>query len=86
MDEYYATQGSDSVLADIRIPSYIIHSKDDPVLTSHVLVSNRVAENQNITVCLTEKGGHVGFLTFRPDGDRGRYWAENRAIDFLNQV
>jgi uncharacterized protein len=86
VDEYYATQSSNRVLAEIRIPSYIIHSKDDPVLTSHFLSSDIVVNNPELTVCLTEKGGHVGFMTYRPEGSRGRYWAENSVIDFLNQI
>ncbi len=86
VDEYYSTQGSESVLGAISIPTYIVHSEDDPVLTSRALHSDVVANNPGLTVCLTRKGGHVGFLSARPEGDRGRYWAENRVIDFLNLV
>jgi len=86
VDEYYSTQGSEAVLEDISIPTCIVHSLDDPVLTSRALHTGGAVNNPEITVCLTRKGGHVGFLSARPEGERGSYWAENRVIDFLDRV
>lgn len=82
-DEYYETQSSQHVLSSIQVPTYIVHSKDDPLLTCTALESDSVQKNPFITLCFTEKGGHVGFLASRPDGDRGRHWAENRILDYL---
>ena len=83
-DEYYQTQGAQDHLASIRIPAYIIHSLDDPVLTSSGLESEAVRGNPWITLCLTRHGGHVGFVASRPG--ENRFWAEARIIEFLSRL
>lgn len=80
-DEYYRTQSAWNLLSSIRIPTYIVHSRDDPILTCRALESEAVKGNEQITLCLTGKGGHVGF--FAAPGRPDRYWAEARILDFL---
>ena len=82
-DEYYETQSSRHLLDSIRLPLYIVHSLDDPLLTSTALESPEARNNPCITLCLTKRGGHVGFLSCGSDPGRDRHWAENRVLDYL---
>lgn len=83
-DDYYRTQSARQWLGGIRVPTYILHSLDDPILTSGALQSPAVQENSSITLCLTRRGGHVGFFSSGPPEDR--YWAEARIIEFFRMV
>ena len=82
-EEYYETQSSRLLLGEIRLPLFIVHSLDDPLLTSTALESGAARNNSSITLCLTKRGGHVGFLASGPDPGRDRHWAENRILDYL---
>ncbi len=81
-EEYYETQSSQGLLSSIRLPTYIIHSLDDPILTCQALQSQDVQDNPSITLCLTKRGGHVGFFSSRPEE---RYWAEGRIMEYLRE-
>lgn len=83
VEEYYETQSSRHLLGSIRLPLYIIHSLDDPLLTSTALESGPARNNSSITICLTRRGGHVGFLATSHDPGGDRHWAEARIIDYL---
>lgn len=82
VDEYYQQASSAPLLHAIRLPTLIIHSKDDPFLPWRPLTYPQVAANPNLMICLTRKGGHVGFIE-RKNINIDRSWAENRTIDFL---
>ena len=84
VDEYYGTQSSGPLLGRISVPTLIIHSLDDPLLTSSALQDDAARNNPRLAVCLTEKGGHVGF--FSRDSGFSRYWAEARIFDFLSRL
>jgi predicted alpha/beta-fold hydrolase len=70
------------MLANIRVPTLIIHSRDDPFLPSEPLEQPDVRANRNLIVHLTARGGHVGFIE-QPKRDIDRAWAENRVLDFF---
>lgn len=80
--DYYEQASSSPWLGQIRIPTFVVHSKDDPLLPSDPLRKRDVRENPFLLVHLTTEGGHVAFLE-RHRSDVDRSWAENRTIDFL---
>ena len=63
----------------------IVHSEDDPFIPFGPLRERAFAENPYLLLVKTEKGGHVGFIAGRNNGE-DRFWAENRAIEFCNLV
>lgn len=80
-DDYYAQASSRQYLHKIQIPTLILHSKDDPLMTEEVIPqANELSSS--ITLEVTEKGGHVGFVSgkypWRPE-----YWLEKRISHFL---
>jgi len=78
--EYYEKCSSKQFLKEIQTPTLIIHSKDDPFMTPEV-IPNKEELSEQITLCITDKGGHVGFVEgsfFKP-----AYWLEKKIVTFL---
>ena len=81
-NDYYAKASSLPYLGSIRIPTLIIHAKDDPFVPFAPLTDPSISKNPFVLLIATEKGGHVAFISDeRPDEDR--FWAENRLVDFF---
>jgi len=78
--EYYTKCSSKQFLKDITTPTLIIHSKDDPFMTPEV-IPNTKQISSSITLNITKKGGHVGFVEgsfFTP-----KYYLEEEIIGFF---
>lgn len=80
--EYYDQCSSQQFLKNIRVHTRIIHSLDDPFM-----FETTVPEDNELSECidflLTEKGGHVGFVTGVTPFTT-KYWCESRIIEFLS--
>ncbi|MFC1684924.1 hydrolase [Pseudomonadota bacterium] len=80
-DDYYTRSSSRQYLSTIHVPTLIVHSKDDPFMTEDAIPTIDELSDQ-VTLELTEKGGHVGFVSghipFLP-----HYWLEKRIVQFL---
>ena len=81
VDDYYRKASSRSYIGRIRIPTLIIHAKDDPFIPFEPLTDPSIEANPFVLVMATDKGGHVAFVSANLD-DEDRFWAENRLIDF----
>lgn len=81
VDDYYHRASSIRVVANIRIPTLIIHAKDDPFIPFEPLRDRAFSENPYLMLVATDRGGHVAFVSSRTDEDR--FWAENRAVEFF---
>ncbi|MDF1878930.1 hydrolase [Sulfurimonas sp. SAG-AH-194-C20] len=78
--EYYEKCSAKQFLKDIKTPTLIIHSYDDPFMTPEV-IPTEAELSDFIDLEITKKGGHVGFVEgtfFKPE-----YWLEKRIIEFL---
>ncbi|MFQ3589824.1 MAG: alpha/beta fold hydrolase, partial [Chloracidobacterium sp.] len=80
--DYYHRASAVRIAAAIRLPTLIIHAQDDPFIPAAPLTEPAFADNSSITILLTERGGHVGFLAARR-ADEDRRWAEHRIMDFV---
>jgi hypothetical protein len=81
-DDYYYRSSSIRVIAQIRIPTLIIHAEDDPFIPFAPLHDPAVANNPYVLLLGPSQGGHVAFVAAKQNGDEDRFWAENRAIEF----
>ena len=63
--DYYARTSSRAVIPDIRVPTLIVHALDDPLIPAGPFRDPRIAENPDVLLVLTQRGGHVGFLADR---------------------
>lgn len=79
-DDYYARASSRPILGQIRRPTLILHSADDPFMSPAVVpAAGELAEG--VTLELSAAGGHVGFVQGPPW--RPTCWLDGRVADWL---
>jgi predicted alpha/beta-fold hydrolase len=79
--DYYRRASALGVIDNIRVPALIITAVDDPFVPVEPFRDPRVTGNPNITLIVTEHGGHCGFVTAGTGGSDG-YWAEDQIVAF----
>ncbi|KAK4889858.1 hypothetical protein LTR27_011371 [Elasticomyces elasticus] len=77
---YRDATSADSVL-DIRIPTFVIHAKDDPIACDESVPYEEVRQNPYVVLCATSGGGHLSW--FELGGGR---WHAKPAVGFLNAM
>ncbi len=82
---YYGLGSSSPLIDRIRVPTLILHSKDDPFLPWEPLARPQAQSNPNLLIHLTERGGHLGFLE-RTRRDIDRCWFENRVMEYFQAL
>lgn len=83
VDDYYERSSSRPYLGRIRVPTLILHARDDPFMTpACVPAPGELADCVDLE--LYPGGGHVGFVAGRIPG-LARYWLEPRITDFLGE-
>ncbi len=80
VEQFYADTSSYHVLPDVRIPTLLIASRDDPLVPVELFDS--LKRQPSITVHLTDHGGHLGFIG-RSGSDADRRWMDWRIVDFI---
>lgn len=85
--DYYERSSSQRYLAQIRIPTLLLSSRDDPFLPPDVLerVQRIVDGNPSLTAEFHRGGGHVGFVAGRWPW-RPFYYAEWRAFRYFEEM
>ena len=81
--DYYEQSSSLQFLEGIRVPTFLVHAKNDPFLPRKSIPSEVMAANPQITPAISRTGGHVGFITGLIPG-RARFWAEGQIAAFLS--
>jgi predicted alpha/beta-fold hydrolase len=83
-EDYYQQASAKPYLKHITTPTLIVHAKDDPMLSIKA-VPSRQDVSEHVTLQVSEKGGHVGFISgknpFKPI-----YWLEHVVPDFFTQI
>lgn len=81
-DHYYATQSATNYLTRIRVPTLLIHAKDDVLAPFESYAHPAFESNPFLRLVATEHGGHLGFLSRQAP----RFWVDEAAIEFLRSV
>ena len=80
--DYYTRSSSRPFLKSIKVPSLLIHARNDPFMTEDV-----IPEEDELSECvqleLAETGGHIGFVSGMVPG-YASYWLERRIIEFFD--
>jgi uncharacterized protein len=76
---YYRTQSALRFLEGIRVPTLMIHAKDDPMAPFEAYPSEAAYRNTYIEHCFTEHGGHLGFLGRKPH----RFWLDAAILEWV---
>jgi len=79
--DYYFRSSALRVLADIKVPTFILTAKDDPFVPFESFSDSALTRNPNITLYAPEQGGHCAFISRYP-GEM-RYWGEARVIAYF---
>ena len=91
VESYYAASSPLPWLADLTKPTCILYAADDPLFDRVIIpdLQAACAPNPNITLWLTQHGGHVGYLSDRATqrhwNDRDPWWAWNRLLDWWSE-
>jgi uncharacterized protein len=81
-DNYYATQSSDQFLERIRVPTLLVHAKDDPLIPFAVYNHPALLTNPCLRLLSVEHGGHLGFIS----KTRPRFWLDQVLVNWLLEV
>jgi predicted alpha/beta-fold hydrolase len=81
-EDYYLQSSSKGFIQSIRVPTLLLHSRDDPFLPTAVLPLSAIEANPSLTLVLTEGGGHVGFFEGGPPWNPA-FWMEEQSASFL---
>lgn len=81
-EDYYRKSSSHRFIESVRVPTLLIHSRDDPFLPAAVLPLSAIEANPFLTLVLTERGGHVGFYEGGPPWNPA-FWMEDQSASFL---
>ncbi|MFW5947321.1 MAG: hydrolase [Gemmatimonadota bacterium] len=79
--DYYARSSSARFVPAIRVPTLVVHSRDDPFLPASAIPEAAFAANPFITAVLTDRGGHQGYVA--GSLARPRFWPEGAAAGWL---
>ncbi len=80
---FYAEASSGPRLHAIQRPTLLLSASDDPMLASPV-IPPQAADNPNLSVVQTERGGHVGFVSGRMHAPH--FWGEAQVLAFFDAV
>jgi predicted alpha/beta-fold hydrolase len=83
-EDYYAKSSALPLLSKIRLPTLIVHARDDPLVPLAPSLSTEVSANPNVLVVTPNRGGHVGFVS--GEGKLGRFWAEAIVVKFCDAL
>ncbi|WP_071518840.1 alpha/beta fold hydrolase [Geitlerinema sp. PCC 9228] len=90
VEEYYHASSPLLFLDDLQKPTLIIYAADDPFFDPSIVAELQQISRENaaIDLYLTAHGGHVGYLNShrrqRQLGDRDRWWAWHRTLDWCD--
>ena len=80
--DYYRRSSSARFLPDVRVPTLLLQSRDDPFLPEAGLPEAAMRDNPFLLPALVTGGGHVGFVEGRVPWEP-RFWAEREAARFV---
>jgi hypothetical protein len=85
--DYYFRASALRCVSRVSVPTFLLAAKDDPIVPYASLCVPAVLENPRITLELTERGGHCGYISRLPAAAgwlaAGRFWAEARLVEFF---
>lgn len=82
--DYYARCSSGQFLREIAVPTLIVNARDDPFMTPAIL-PDAVALSPAVTLEVSRRGGHVGFIAASRSGGL-RFWLECHFAEHLSRA
>lgn len=79
--DYYDNVSPNQYIEKVKIPTFILMAKDDPIMSESCYPIEESKKNKNITLEITEYGGHVGYASFDEF-----YWLEKRIYRYIEEL
>lgn len=79
--QYYYEASCLQKVKDIKVPTLVLHSKDDPIVPIDCLPIDECEANRNIITAVTDRGGHVCYFMGLNGEQR---WYTYACADFLD--
>ena len=80
--DYWTSCSSRQFLSRIRIPTLLVNAHNDPFLAPSCYPVQEARNSSSFFLEIPRRGGHVGFAAFK---NKGRYWSESRALEFIQK-
>ena len=80
LKKFYKDVSCCHYMEQIKIPTLFIHSLEDPVCVKECIPFEKIVENENCILVLTQRGGHIEYLS----GNKAERWAYIPALEYLN--
>jgi predicted alpha/beta-fold hydrolase len=81
--DYYTRASSGPLVERIVVPTLIVSSRDDPFIA--VAPFEQLPQRRNIELCITQHGGHLGFLGFTGQWLNYR-WMDELVVDWIGRL
>jgi hypothetical protein len=82
--DYYERSSALRIAGEIRVPTLVITSQDDPFIPFASFSDPALTQNPNIQLIAPLRGGHCAFIS--RCGGENRFWAEGRVMEFLQEL
>ena len=79
--DYYRQSSAARVLGDIRVPTLILTSRNDPLIPIDTIEC--LPRSNSVHLHVSTSGGHLGYVGRRGSGDPDRHWMDWRVVDFV---
>jgi hypothetical protein len=86
VDDYYREASSGPLLANIRVPSLLVHADDDPMVPGRTLLPWLDTASRVVRFARSPRGGHVGFIGGLDEDAWVRSWANERVLAFFREA
>jgi uncharacterized protein len=81
--KYYNTASCLSLVDQIKVPTLVLHSKDDPIVSYECLPLEECLSNEHVITAVTRKGGHCCYFY---DSDGSKRWYTHASSEFLTNA
>lgn len=82
VEEYYKERSSRFFLEKIKIPTILLNSLDDPVVSHHLIEYDSV-KNENIILLVSKRGSHGSYLQGGIIPNLETSWLEEFLLEFI---
>ncbi|MEM7415575.1 MAG: hydrolase [Gemmatimonadota bacterium] len=82
--DYYRRSSSKGFLGNVKVPTLLLHASDDPFLPASSIPREEATANPALTLALSDRGGHVGFVCGTPK--RPEFWGDEAAAAHVARV
>ena len=80
VDDYYNKCSAANVVSDIEVPTKVLLSEDDPIISHNSF--DRYKVPSNLSLYKTKKGGHLGYLGSSSE-KKCFYWLDAQVIEWI---